>query len=477
MASDKTLNAKNLAALGADRLAELLMEMVAGDAAAKRLLRLELASRSGGGDVAAEVRKRLAAIAKSRSFVDWHKVRPLAADLDMQRGAILKHVAPTSPGDAFDLLWRLLELAPSIYERCDDSNGTVGSIFTEALNDLGAIAGQVKPDVRKLVDRVEAVVFANDYGQFDGVIGLMAPALGDEGLAMLKARFEELAAAAPAKPKVDDRKVIGISTRGPVYQEDFEARYKARRIQSALTNIADALGDADGYAARYSAEERTNPAIAANIAERLLGAHRPEDAMAALKLAEANYHSGRHWPDWHRVWVDTLDAMGQADEAQNARWAIFERDLDAEYLRAHLKRLPDFDDEEAETRALNHVRHHADFHRALNFLMDWPAHGLAADLVLTRHAELDGDQYWLLTPAAEALEQSHPLAATLILRSMIDFSLDRAKSKRYSHAARHLQTCLYLAKGIDAFGEHGDHDAYVAKLKAGHGRKSGFWNA
>ncbi|WCT80029.1 hypothetical protein PQ457_18390 (plasmid) [Novosphingobium humi] len=426
--------------------------------------------------MAAEVRKRLAAIAKSRSFVDWHKVRSLAADLDMQRSAILKHVGPTLPSEAFDLLWRLLDLAPSIYERCDDSNGTVGSIFTEALNDLGAIAGQMKPDVRKLVDRVEAAVFANDYGQFDGVIGLMVPALGEEGLAMLKARFEELAAA-PAKSKVDDRKVIGISTRGPVYQEDFEARYKARRIQSALTDIADALGDADGYAARYSAEERTNPAIAANIAERLLGAHRPEDAMAALRLAEANCHNGRHWPDWHRVWIDTLDAMGQAGEAQTARLAIFERDLNAEYLRAHLKRLPDFDDEEAETRALNYVRHHADFHRALHFLMNWPAHGQAADLVLARHAELDGDQYWLLTPAAESLEQSHPLAATLILRSMIDFSLDRAKSKRYGHAARHFQTCLYLAKRIDAFGEHGDHDAYIAKLKAGHSRKSGFWNA
>jgi hypothetical protein len=196
--------------------------------------------------------------------------------------------------------------------------------------------------------------------------------------------------------------------------------------------------------------------------------------MAALKLAEANYHNGRHWPDWHRVWIDTLDAMGQAEEAQNARRTIFERDLNAEYLRAHLKRLPDFDDEEAETGALTYVRDHADFHRALNFLMDWPAHGLAADLVLARHGELDGDQYWLLTPSAEALEQSHPLAATLILRSMIDFSLDRAKSKRYVHAARHLQTCLYLARRIDAFGEHCDHDAYVAKLKAGHGRKSGF---
>nr|WP_293881084.1 DUF6880 family protein [Sphingomonas sp.] len=104
MASDTTLNLKNLAALGAERLAELLMELATGDAAAKRRLRLELASRSGGGDVAAEIRKRLATIARSRSFVDWHKIKSLVRDLDIQRTAIMTHVAPTRPADAFDLL-------------------------------------------------------------------------------------------------------------------------------------------------------------------------------------------------------------------------------------------------------------------------------------------------------------------------------------------------------------------------------------
>ena len=477
MASDKTLNAKNLAALGAERLAELLLELATGDAAAKRRLRMELASLSGGGDVAPEIRKRLSAIGKSRSFVDWRKIRLLAADLDMQRNAILKHVAPTQPAEAFDLLWRLLDLAPSIYERCDDSNGTISGIVSEVLNDLGTIAIQARPDARALADRVCAAVCANDYGQFDGVIGLMAEALGADGLTLLKARFEDMAAAPPVEKMADDRKVIAISTRGPIVQDEFETRYNARRVRSALTAIADALGDVDGYAARFSTEERTNPSIAANIAERLLGAHRPEDAMAALTLAEANFHSGRHWPDWQRVRIEVLDALGQSAEAQNARWAIFERALDAEYLRAHLKHLPDFDDEEAEQRALEHVRQHADFHRALGFLMDWPAHGLAAELVLARHTELDGDHYWLLTPAAEALEQLEPLAATLMLRSMIDFSLDRAKYKRYGHAARHLQTCSYLAKRIEDFGAIPDHDAYVANLKALHGRKTGFWNA
>ena len=43
MASKKTLNAENLEALGAARLAQLLVEVSQGNAAIKRRLRLELA--------------------------------------------------------------------------------------------------------------------------------------------------------------------------------------------------------------------------------------------------------------------------------------------------------------------------------------------------------------------------------------------------------------------------------------------------
>ena len=477
MASDKTLNIKNLTTLGAHRLAELLLELAAGDAVAKRRLRLEIASRNGGADVVLEIRKRLASIGKLRSFVDWRKIRALAADLDVQRSAIIKYVAPTQPAEALDLLWGLLDLAPSLYERCDDSSGTIGSVMTEALDDIGAIAVLAETDARTLADRVFAGVCANDYGQFDGLIGLMAEALGPEGLAMLKTRFEDMAATFPARLKDEDRRVIAISTRGPIFQDDFEARYNVRRIRSALTEIADALGDVDGYMARFSAEERTNPSIAADIAERLLGALRSEEALAALDLAALNFQNGGYWPDWQRVRIDVLDALGRTAEAQTERWASFERSLSAEYLRAHLKRLPDFDDEEAENRALAYVRQHVDFHQALGFLIDWPMHAMAAELVLARYAELNGDHYWLLTPAAEALEQREPLAATLMLRSMIDFSLDRGKYKRYGHAARHLQTCNYLARRIEDFGEHPDHDTYVANLKARHGRKTAFWSA
>ena len=477
MASEKTLNAKNLAALGAERLAELLLELATGDAAAKRRLRLELASRSGGSDVAAEIRKRLVSIGRSRSFVDWRKIKALAQDLEMQRAAIREHVAPTTPAEAFDLLWRLLEMAPSIYERCDDSNGTISSVIRVALSDLGVVAEQAALAPSTLADRVFQGVCTNDYGQYDDLIALMAKPLGHDGLEILKARFEELAAKPTARPTRDQCRVIGYGSGGPISEDDYKARNHARTVQSALTEIADALGDVDGYATCFSAEERANPAIAARIAERLLGANRADEALAALTVAEEQSRKGGHWSEWQRIWIDTLDALGRSDDAQAERWVIFERNLNAQYLRAYIKRLPDFDDEEAEIRALAYVGEHPDFNQALAFLVEWPAHDLAAKLILARQGELDGNHYELLTPAAEALEQRHPFAATLMLRAMIDYSLIHARHKRYGHAARHLQTCEHLAKRVENFGDRRDHTAYVAHLRRLHGRKSGLWNA
>lgn len=477
MASGKSLNAKNLAALGADRLADIVLELVSGDAAAKRRLRLELASCSeGGAGVAAEVRKRLATIAKSRSFVDWRKYRAFVADIEEQRRATVDHVAPGQPAEAFDLLWRLLDMAPSLYERCDDSNGAIGSVMEDALEDLGRLAPQCGLKVPVLIDKTYEGVCANGYGQFDGLIGLMAPVLGKEGVALLKAKFEALGKSPPKPPKDRERRVIGWGQGGPLYEDDLEIKGHARLVRSARTEIADALGDVDAYAARYSPEEQTNPVIAAGIAHRLLGAGRVGEALAALDCAEPLRVKGGHWPDWDRARIEVLDELGRADEAQTMRWNLFESVLHADFLKQYLKRLPDFEDEEAEQRALAFAAAYPDFDRGLQFLATWPAPAAAAAMVLARHAEMSGDHYWYLTDTADLLDQNHPLGATLILRAMIGFALDRGRSKRYAHAARHLQTCAYLAPRIDDWAGHPDHGPYVADLKVRHGRKSGFWN-
>ncbi len=77
--------------------------------------------------------------------------------------------------------------------------------------------------------------------------------------------------------------------------------------------------------------------------------------------------------------------------------------------------------------------------------------------------------------SVEAGGEPHPLAATLALRAMIDFTLTTARSKRYGYAAEHLSTCAELAGRIEDCGELETHDAYLVQLKSQHGRKYGFW--
>ena len=81
-------------------MAELLMELGAGDASIKRRLRMELAAASGSANVAREVTKRLSAIAKARSFVEWPKVKELRADLELQQRTIAEQVAKIDATEA-----------------------------------------------------------------------------------------------------------------------------------------------------------------------------------------------------------------------------------------------------------------------------------------------------------------------------------------------------------------------------------------
>ena len=186
MASRKTLNAKNLEALGARRLAELLIEISAGDTVAKRRLRLELAGRESPAAVAAEVRKRLATIGRSRSFVDRRRASALAKDLDIQRRAVAGPIAAGDPAEGLDLMWRFLSLANPVLDRCDDSDGAVSGVFGEAVDDLVRIAEAAQPEPAALADRVLEAITANDYGQYESLVRVLAPILGQAGLEHLR---------------------------------------------------------------------------------------------------------------------------------------------------------------------------------------------------------------------------------------------------------------------------------------------------
>jgi hypothetical protein len=99
----------------------------------------------------------------------------------------------------------------------------------------------------------------------------------------------------------------------------------------------------------------------------------------------------------------------------------------------------------------------------------------AARLIESRPDEIDGNRYEILTPAAEALRDRHPLAAVLLWRAMIDYALDQGRSSRYGHASDHLMDCATLDSDIADYGAFQSHTGYFEKLYVTHERKTSFW--
>ena len=470
----KALNKKNLEALGANVLAELLMEAVKGDAARQRRVRMALSSEQSPKEAAADIRKRMVQIRRAKSWISARTQRSLAKELSGLIAMIDARIAPEDADLGFDLLWSLLQLAPFIHARTDDSNGTIGGVMNTAMEAIQTLAPRLDRNPQSLADQVFEALQDNGYGEFDGVIAALSDALGEPGLIALKARAEA-AMEAPVRP--DDTEVFGLYASTERRLEIAKDR-RDRTLRMILSDVADARGDVDAWLTQYSAEQLTYHTIAPDAARRLLQAGRAEDALRIMENCIRVMERKDSWfdtPEVDSAHFACLETLGREDDLRRAMWARFENRLCAETLRRYRSRLPDFEDDEALIDAQTRVRQHPDLLRGLIFCLGWPDPKLASDLVLSRHEELDGNAYELLTPAADLLEAEHPLAAVLVWRSMITFALQNNRAKRYRHAARHLASCAQADMAITDYGEVQSHEAFVESLRSRHPRKHAFW--
>ncbi|MES2895097.1 MAG: hypothetical protein V4759_03630 [Pseudomonadota bacterium] len=421
--SRRTLTHANLVALGAERLADLALELAEEQPVVKRRLRLELAAAAGPDVLAGEIDKALTTLASRRGRVPWRKYKALVLDLDLQRRLIAGQLAKESPALAFDLLGRFLAIAEDVLDRVNDARGEVAEVFAAAARDLGDLTPSA---------------------------GVPPPALAQFALKALTDLEPRLAVAVLAGviQGLDPAAVTWL--RQAVAELDPRGPSARTHLRLASQMLADAAGDVAGYAATLSPRETATPWGAAQIGSRLLTAGRPEEALAVLEAGapsnvalEPPFGKGLPpllrlpgGPEWMAAYEAGLEATGRKDDAQALRWAAFETALSAPHLRAYLKRLSDFDDVVAEDRALALAIDFPDATQALDFLTVWPAVNLAAQLVFARSATLDGGRVEAMERAAQALEARHPLAATLVRRAIIEAAV-RSRPAEWRDLVKH----------------------------------------
>jgi hypothetical protein len=458
MARAKQITADKLERLGVQRLAAILEEHAGADAILRRKLNLALSAHEGGGKLAVTLEKRIHTIGRSRSFLDWEKARELAKEIDHLRTTIAGPLAERDARLAAERMWDLVGIAETVLTRIHGSAQAAVEAFEAAIEDLGRLwstAAGRKPAA--LARRVFAALHG-DRGYLElHLVQAMAAPLGPDGRAELRRLVDHALAELP-EPGDELR--------------DWRTGAERRRWTAVLALLADSEGDVDAY---IDAAQRGGVAMvqATDIALRLIEAGRPEEALGWLDQAQGSRVAEDTVVDLR---LSALEALGRKDEAQGQRWSTFTRSLRVDLLREHLKRLPDFEDFEAERRAMALAAKHEDPHRALAFLVDWPNLAAAAELVEARLGELDGGDYGTLSRAAAALVGRYPQAATLLFRRMAEDILRRAAASQYQYAAGYVRECEALSSRLGADTEVESHAAFLQRLRRDHGRKYKFWH-
>lgn len=394
-ASRKTLSTVNLSALGADRLAQMLVEVGGGDANWKRRLKMELAAEVGAPHLALEIDKRLATLATGKGRVSWRKRPDLIEDLQIHRRMIVDRLAPMDARLALDRMIAWFDLFPGLEARVKDPKGELGDLANAAVADLASIASATDVGVAApaLFEALQTRA-----ASWTGWIGRASPDLG-----------EDLA-----------RALISLLTSG--------RPLPTGRMALVTRRLAERAGDLDTWIGVIPAEDRHKPDVGARIAERLAHGGRAVEAREALEASRPQPPKPSRWTGlgkslpaepseaWEAAEIAVLEAEGRGAAAQTARWAAFERILSAPHLRAYIDRLSDFDDVEALDRAFAVAAAWHEFPRGLAFLMEWPALREAAAMALARadeiRAPIDQISLWVAR-----MEGRYPAGALALLRA------------------------------------------------------------
>ncbi|MFS8036659.1 DUF6880 family protein [Xanthobacter sp. AM11] len=479
MARKPALSIETLTALGAEKLARLVLDEAERSAPFRKVVSAALAGQKGPDAIARIVDRCLGALETARGFIDWDKARAFRDDLAATVTVIANELADASPAMAFDRLLRFIATHESVFERVDDSSSRIQDVYHQAIDAAGALTPKLaQADAAELPARVMAVLGNSSHGYLVDVAQVVAEHLPKEALRTWDA---DLA----ARQRGEEAKDAKAAHR--------HFRSNASRFRATRQIIADSLGDLDGLIA-LEAKKHPNLQDTIGMATRLLEASRAQEALDWIRRPTSRgltYLSAEDLADGLSPDTDPLsqrssleakilEALGRKNEAQALRWSAFEATLHAGILREYLAALPDFEDFATLDRAFAHVLASEHIYNALAFLVEWPRLDLAARLVVERRGKWDGRQYDMLPPVADALAADHPLAATILYRALLDDILARARSKAYPHAARYLGKLDELAAGTDTeagvLKDWGAHDDYRAGLEKAHGRKSGFWS-
>lgn len=438
---------EKLVELGADQLADALLELASRDDAADDLVKRMMATPQ---ENVKRFKAKLSGIKRRRSFVPYGASGAFAREL----GSLLEDIEAgvSDPRTGAELVASFYECDDGALGCCDDSNGSVGDVFREEARELFVGYASRCTDKKWLGNLVFRVIQSDDYGVRDTLVDCASEYLPEPVLRSMVQRLQERAALA---------------------SDEYGKRHWLNMVESLARQLKDAPLFEQTRLASWGS---LSTAACVDIARVYLECDDAETALTWLaKIPATESYMANERDD---LLMEIYGSLGNASAQGEVAWRSFRRFRSILSLDRLLGVIGQ--DQKAavvEGEAAVILGHDGFSSGDAAFLVDAGRIDDAEVYVLDRAAQLNGDYYGALLPLAQAMEKAgRPVCATLLYRALLDSILRRGQTTSYNHGVRYLRKLDSLALSVSDWRGIASHAVYKDDIRKLHGRKSSFWS-
>lgn len=394
--------------------------------------------------------KKAVTAAKNRRDMFWRSQAPDLADMLTQALEQLKK-AVRDPQIGVEALVDFYKRDADIFERCDDSYGNVGDVFRITAAEMFANYASQCADKEKIADQVLALQEDSNYGVRDILIDKLSSFLDKSGIERIIAILERKASSG---------------------QDIISQRPWLRMIESLARQMKDgALFERTRERNWQGLNSRAYIEIAKVYFES------GEAPTAYDRLQKAAECGAKDEYEYAELFRDVCRALGKTEKVDKISWDIFRRHRCMETLNELISQIGEEKRAETIYKEVDLIMAAKEFSISdAQFLFDVGETHCAQDYIIARREQLDGEQYYHLSPLAENLEaKGLYLAAVVIYRALLEANLAKALSKYYPHGVRYLRKLDALANHVSDWSGIEPHPEFRQKIRQQHNRKPAFW--
>jgi len=444
-----------LEGLGKGDLVEMLLEHAGLDSNLYQKLAIKVAAARDGADFEKVIDRAM----KSRTFVDYYKMRNYARSATEIIDRIEAMLGEGSAERVVALSEHALKAAEHTLDECDDSDGFMSQVLGR-LQDIHLEAcAMCLPDPVSLAKHLFDWELRSDWDVFYGAANTYRDVLGDNGLA----EYRRLA-------QLEWDKVPALKA-GKKYDPDSNRL----RVTAVMKGVARGIGDLEMLAEIHK-RDLTLPDHYLEVAQVYAEMGRTD---LAIDWASQGVEAFSERPDRRlgAFLADQYEHSGDEYRAMQVEWEQFGKELSSDgytRLKVRAERLGQW--ELWRPRAIGAVRDQISKRLSANTSSYFRAD--SSELVSIYLGEGDAESAWreaceggcsahLMLQLAEAREKLHPLDAARIYKAYVETLVDRANNGAYEEA-------VSFVKRIRSLAPAEDFAPYLAGLGARHKAKRNF---